>query len=110
MLRPWMRPTATETEQDPASSEPTMYRCSVCHWRSGARSAAVDHARAKHSRDYTACHVVTLLCRKCGRDLPTAEAWRIHRATVHRGWARASEREWPIELSWPTRDRALRLV
>ena len=78
-----------------------MFGCAVCHRRFDTRANTVNHARAQHSRDYTACRVVTLCCRACGRDFLTVDAWRAHKAELHRWWTRAREREWSAEASWP---------
>jgi len=77
-----------------------MFRCVVCHRRFDDRVSTVNHARAQHSRDYTACRVVMLSCRACGREFLTEEAWRTHKATRHRWWTRSREREWSSEASW----------
>ena len=78
-----------------------MFRCVVCHRRFDDRAQTVNHARAQHSRDFTACRVVTLHCPACELDLLTVEAWRAHKAARHRWWTRAREREWSAEASWP---------
>ena len=84
-----------------------MLRCTVCHRRFPDRQHAVDHARARHGRDYTACRVVTLICRSCGLELAALEAWRAHKAARHAWWTRAPEREWSVEESWPTPDHSI---
>jgi hypothetical protein len=79
-----------------------MFRCVICHRRFDDRASTVNHARARHSRDYTACRVVTLSCSACGLEFLTVEAWRAHKAELHGWWTRAREREWSGEASWPT--------
>jgi hypothetical protein len=83
-----------------------MFRCSACHQAFHERAASVNHARIEHNRDYSACRVVTLLCRTCGRELLTSDAWRRHRAEAHAGRARACERVWSAAASWPSTDDA----
>ena len=81
-----------------------MLRCSACHERFPDRHASTNHARIEHNRDYSACRVVTLMCRTCGWELLTPDAWSLHRADVHGGRARAREREWSVAASWPSAD------
>jgi hypothetical protein len=78
-----------------------MFRCVVCCQRFSDRESTANHARAYHSRDYTACRVVTLQCRACGLELATVAAWRAHKAETHGWWVRARERQWSAEASWP---------
>jgi len=78
-----------------------MFRCVVCRRHFDDRASTVNHARARHGRDYTACRVVTLHCDPCGLEFLTDEAWRAHKAERHRWWTREREREWSMEESWP---------
>ena len=61
-----------------------MWRCEYCRKTFDDRDDSINHARAQHSRDYTAC-----------RYVPAAQEGRVARALRGRWWTRQG-----VHLAW----------